>query len=197
MIENSHRGWIELLKDIGLAHDYRSDRSNLVEEFYVRCLTESVEYWRAVGYFTSHGLALAAKGLATFVSNGGRMKLIASPLLEPDDVDAFLRGYKSRERILEVSVERHLDDQAIEALPNISRQRLECIAWLIGEGRLDIKLAVPSSELLGYGQNLYHEKIGVFFDQQEGVVCLYGFAERNRRRLAYQLRVARCVRVMG
>ena len=163
-----------MLKDIGLAHDYRSDRSNLAEEFYVRCLAESIEYWRAVGYFTSHGLALAAKGLAAFVSNGGRMKLVASPLLEPEDIEAFIHGYETRERILEVSVGRHLDDRTIEALPDISRHRLECIAWLIGEGRLDIKLAMPSSELMGYGQTLYHEKIGVFFDREENAVAFAG-----------------------
>ena len=163
-----------MLKDLGLAHDYRSDRSNIVEEFYVRCLSESVEYWRAVGYFTSHGLALAAKGLAAFISNGGRMKLVASPLLEPKDIEAFIRGYESRERILETSVGRHLDDRPIEALPDILRQRLECISWLIGEGRLDIKLAVPSSELMGYRQALYHEKVGVFFDQEENAVAFVG-----------------------
>ena len=140
----------------------------------MRCLAESVEYWRAVGYFTSHGLALAAKGLAAFVSNGGRMRLVASPLLEPEDIEAFTRGYESRERILEVAVGRQLDDRTIEALPDISRLRLECIAWLVGEGRLDIKLAVPSSELMGYGNALYHEKMGVFFDQRENAVAFAG-----------------------
>ena len=163
-----------MLRDIGLAHDYRSDRSNLVEEFYVRCLTESVEYWRAVGYFTSHGLAVAARGLAAFVGNGGRMRLVASPLLETEDIEAFARGYESRERILEISVTRHLDDNAIEALPDISRHRLECIAWLIGEGRLEIKLAVPSSAMMGSSHTLYHEKTGIFFDREENAVAFAG-----------------------
>ena len=163
-----------MLKDLQLAHDYRSDRSNLVEEFYVRCLTESVEYWRAVGYFTSHGLALAAEGLPAFLRHNGQMKLVASPLLEPEDIEAFIRGYESRERILERSVERHIGDQAIEALPDISRRRLDCIAWLIGEDRLDIKLAVPSTELPGGGQAIYHEKMGIFFDKEGNTVAFSG-----------------------
>ena len=90
------------------------------------------------------------------------------------DIEAFIHGYETRERILEASVGRHLDDRTIEALPDISRHRLECIAWLIGEGRLDIKLAMPSSELMGYGQTLYHEKIGVFFDREENAVAFAG-----------------------
>ena len=46
-----------------------------VERIRKRCVEEGVEC----------RLALAAKGLAAFVSNGGRMKLVASPLLEPED----------------------------------------------------------------------------------------------------------------
>ena len=163
-----------MLRDTGLTHEYRSDRSNLVEEFYAPCLAVSVEYWRAVGYFTSHGLALAAKGLATFLRNAGTMKIVASPLLEPEDIEAFTRGYESRERILERSVERQLEERAIETLPDITRHRLECIAWLIGEGRLDIKLAIPSRDVLRDGQAIYHEKIGVFIDQEGDAVAFTG-----------------------
>lgn len=163
-----------MLRDVGLAHEYRTDSSNLIEEFYAPCLAESVEYWRAVGYFTSHGLALAAKGLARFLGNEGTMHIVASPLLDPDDIAAFTRGYESRERILEGALERQLDDQSIESLSDISRHRLECIAWLIGEGRLDIKLAIPSRDLLQEGQAIYHEKIGVFIDQSGDAVAFTG-----------------------
>ena len=142
-----------MLKALHLPHDYRSDRSNLVDEFYVPCLSESVEYWRAVGYFTSHGLALAGKGLAAFVSNGGTMRLVASPLLEPDDIEAIKLGYDSRESILEKSAERQFSNAAIESLTEDSLRRLECIAWMIGEGRLDIKLAVPSMDSVGTGSS--------------------------------------------
>ena len=163
-----------MLRAINLAHDYRSDRSNLIDEFYVPCLAESVEYWRAVGYFTSHGLALAGKGLAAFVSNGGTMRLVASPLLEPNDIEAIRLGYESREGILQRSAERQFSDAVVESLTENSRRRLECIAWMIGEGRLDIKLAVPSKDLLGQGQAIYHEKMGVFLDTEESAVAFTG-----------------------
>ena len=145
-----------------------------MEEFYVPCLSESDEYWRAVGYFTSHGLALGAKGLAAFLRHGGKMKLVASPLLNSEDIEAFKLGYESRQNIVERSIESHVNEQAIEALPDITRRRLQCIAWLIGEGRLDIKLAVPAPDLLNNGQALYHEKMGVFIDKEKNVVVFSG-----------------------
>jgi len=61
------------LRAIDLQFEYRSDSTNVVDDFYIPCLKESVNYWRAVGYFTSRGLALAAKGLSTFIASGGHM----------------------------------------------------------------------------------------------------------------------------
>ena len=163
-----------VLTDLCISHDYRSDRSNLVEEFYVPCLTESTAYWRAVGYFTTHGLALAGKGISSFIHNGGTMRLVASPWLELDDIEAIKQGYEARQRVLETSAERQLADEAIASLPDISLHRLECIAWLVGEGRLDIKLAMPAASLLGHGRGIYHEKVGIFFDQNHNAVAFSG-----------------------
>ncbi len=102
------------------------------------------------------------------------MRLIASPLLETDDIEAIKLGYESREEILERSAERQINPKAVESLPNILYNRLECISWLIGEGRLDIKLAVPSKRLLSQGQAIYHEKIGIFLDEEDNVVAFTG-----------------------
>lgn len=162
------------LRDLPLAYDYRSDQSNLVDEFYVPCLTESVGYWRAVGYFTSQGLALAAKGLSAFIRHGGRMRLVASPLLEPEDIEAFKRGYEAREQILQRAIWRQISDDILNDLSQLVRHRLECIAWLIAEERLDVKLAVPSPELLASGQAIYHEKMGLFLDSEGNVVAFTG-----------------------
>ena len=107
------------------------------------------------------------------------MKLVASPLLEQEDVEAFKRGYKSRATIVERAVVRQLDDCRIQSLPEIARDRLECIAWMVGEGRLDIKLAVPTGELLQEGHRIYHEKLGVFFDKSKNAIAFSGSANES------------------
>ena len=55
------------LKEISLKYEYRSDGADLVKDFYTPCLRNATQYWRAVGYFTSNGLALNAIGLAKFL----------------------------------------------------------------------------------------------------------------------------------
>jgi len=44
------------------------------------------------------------------------MKLVASPLLEEEDVEAFKKGYKSRSSIVERAVARQLDECRIQSL---------------------------------------------------------------------------------
>jgi len=162
------------LKDLKLNYEYRSDSTNLVDDFYIPCLGESIEYWRAVGYFTSRGLALAAKGLAEFIAGGGRMRLVASPLLNPEDIEAFKMGYEARDDILERAIVRQFRWELFSETPEFIHHRLSCLAWLIAEERLDIKIAVPSGHLLTGGLGLYHEKIGIFFDSEKNTVAFTG-----------------------
>ena len=161
------------LKGLQLAYEYRSDSTNIVDNFYIPCLSESVEYWRAVGFFTSQGLALAAKGLAPFIAGGGRMRLVASPWLEPEDIEAFQRGYEARDDILERAILRQFEQELLEGASALVHHRLACLAWLIAEERLDIKVACPSQHLL-HGPGIYHEKVGIFLDEEGYIVAFTG-----------------------
>lgn len=163
------------LRDLDLACEYRSDKTNIVSSFYVPCLRESVSYWRAVGYFTTHGLVAAAKGLAEFVSRAGTMRLVASPYLEDEDIDALRRGYQARDDIVERAIIRQFEREMQDDTSAIFQHRLACIAWLVAEGRLDVKVAYPASEdLMAQARGLYHEKIGIFFDNDGDAVAFTG-----------------------
>lgn len=158
------------LQKLDLQCEYRSDQTNTVTDFYVPCLNVSAEYWRAVGYFTSQGLALAAKGLTPFIQNEGRMRLIASPVLTEDDVLAIQQGYTARDEVIETAIVRELEGDFTE----IVKHRLTCLAWLIAGERLDIKIASPSELNLGNRGAIYHEKIGIFMDGEGNSVAFTG-----------------------
>jgi hypothetical protein len=61
----------------------------LLRDFYVPCLARSTRYRRAVGHFTSRGLSVAAQGITAQIHGGGRMLLVASPLIDADDLGAI------------------------------------------------------------------------------------------------------------
>ena len=49
------------LPNLHLQHSYRTGRGDMVKDLFLLCLEQSILYRRAAGYFTTHGLALAAK----------------------------------------------------------------------------------------------------------------------------------------
>lgn len=155
------------LKNLALSDAYRSDRNNLVADFYAPCLAEAESYDRAVGYFTSHSLALAGQGLARLVEREGKIRIIASPHLNEDDTQDIEKGYALRE-VVEQSLVRELDSGATTQW---ERDQLGILGRLIADGRLDIKIAfLVNDRRLG----LYHEKIGIFCDPDGNRVAFVG-----------------------
>jgi DNA phosphorothioation system restriction enzyme len=162
-----------VLQDIHLASSYRSGRNSLLIDFYIPCLSESVFYRRAAGYFTSDSLAAAGRGLYKIIQHGGQVRIVASPVLSKEDVEAIRTGYKHREQVIEEALARSFD---LESLSLAAKERLGFIAWLIGEGRLDIKIALVET---ANGFGIYHEKIGIFSDESDNQVVFTGSANES------------------
>ncbi|SIJ89650.1 Predicted HKD family nuclease [Mycobacteroides abscessus subsp. bolletii] len=155
------------LRSLTLQDRYRSDREDVVQNFFVPAFTVASSYNRAVGYFTSTSLALYARGIEIFAERGGSMRLIASPHLNEDDIVNIERGYNVRE-VLERATLRELED---DDQPAAVLDGLGLLGRLIAEGRLDIKLAFV--EQVGR-VGIYHEKIGVFRDRLGDLVGFTG-----------------------
>jgi DNA phosphorothioation system restriction enzyme len=150
---------------------YRSNAGNVVDDFYVPCMERSVLYRRAVGYFTSKALSLAARGAAHLIKSGGRIQLVTSPHLQESDIEAIEQGYESRGQRIRQVIEVELDELANE----LEHERLAALAWLISVGALEIKLALrvnPNTQQLVRG--IYHEKIGIFADSEGNLISFTG-----------------------
>lgn len=163
-----------MLRDLPLKRRYRSNEDNLLRGFYIPCLRESRRYSRAVGFFSSAALSLAAQGLPSFLRNGGRMRLVASPELSPLDIDAMEAGYERRRQLVEESVTGAL---SFEDFPDPIRERLGFLGWLIERQLLDIKIALVAGDA-GFG--IYHEKVGIFEDAAGDRVVFQGSANESR-----------------
>ena len=159
--------------------EYRSDANDLVRDFYVPCLARSALYRRAVGYFTSTGLAAAAEGLKELIQTGGRMLLVASPLFDEDDLEAIKRGYSARADVVEKALLRAI----APATGGAVNDRLGFLAWLIAEERLEIRIAIPVDEDRMPRHGIYHEKLGLFSDAAENLVAFTGSPNETSRGL--------------
>ena len=115
------------------------------DHFYVPLLSRAVSIPRAVGYFSSRELTLAAAGVSRFVANGGTMRLIAGAQLRRADVGRGPEGRAARRG-------RWPDGCwpiRCEGADIVARHHLETLAYLAREGRLEIRVGVPVSTTAG------------------------------------------------
>ncbi|MFE1433053.1 helicase-related protein [Streptomyces griseoaurantiacus] len=122
-----------------------------------------MRYYRSVGYFRSSSLSVAARGLSRFINGGGRMRLLCGAEVSAGDRDALL----GRTEIGPAFAKKLAD--ALVTDSEVDRRRLEVLAWLAKEGRLDVRIAIPvtsdGTPIVGGATDPYfHEKIGVLRD---------------------------------
>ena len=153
-----------MLKDQEFLLEYRTGINDVVKEFYVKAFGESIEYWRAVGYFRSSSLEAFGNTLQKFLKNDGKIKLITSVELTEADSNAIEQGL-SRKEVCEKRINYIIENEFKE---NVGTGVTK-LSYLLEIERLEIKIALPKS-----GRGIYHEKVGVFFDEQGNYVAFSG-----------------------
>lgn len=131
--------------------------NNLALEFYEPCLKWAKRYDRGVGYFTSGWLKENSVGLSYFAANGGKARFITSPILDQRDIEAIAGGIVKSKDIDLVSV--LLKD--VKLLHEcLEKDTLNVISWLVYDGILEFKFAIPTKKLEGGD---FHDKFGIFY----------------------------------
>lgn len=153
------------LIDVTIKKEYRSLADNIVSDFYVPVLRESVLYQRAVGFFSSSALVAISQGIEGLIKNGGRIQLIASPRLSAEDIAEISKGYEIR-KVIEKALLRGIQDISTEDM-----KQLSFIASLIATGVLDIRIAfLSSNDQIA----MYHEKMGIMSDAEGNAIAFSG-----------------------
>ena len=62
------------LRDIGLKEEYRSDRDDIVAEFFFPCLSHCIEYDRCVDFLSIQSLATIAMAFDNFTSGKAKLR---------------------------------------------------------------------------------------------------------------------------
>lgn len=152
------------LKALNLQIQYRSEEDDIVRDFYQKVIKVSTEYKRAVGYFSTQSLLLLGDAIDEFMTNSGRMQLIASPNLSSEDIELIKNAYDKRKKFIE---SRILSSLVIPE-DDVSKRQLAKIERMIELGILDIRIAFRNS------QGIFHEKIGIVSDGNNDKVAFNG-----------------------
>ena len=158
-------------KDMDIKRSYIScGEDGIADALIVPALKCTNHYYRSVGYFSSGVFDTIMDGISTFVRNGGDIKMIASPKLNDEDIEAINLGYEEKERIIGNAFSREF----LEEVENFDDSRLALLAELIARGVLDIRIAVTNT--LGD----YHDKLGILEDFEGNKVAFYGSANSSK-----------------
>jgi len=153
-----------MLKDCDWSEDrdYKTGSENEPLQFYLDGLANSNEFSLLLGYFSSSAINLLSIGFATFISKGGKMKMVINHLLSAKDKEAIS---KVEDNPYEIRVFDLTDVVSLgRVLDEYDTHFFECLAYLISEKRIEIKVIKPKK-----GKGIAHYKSGVFSDGQDAV----------------------------
>jgi len=158
------------LRELSLKEEYRSDRENLIEEFFIPCLDNCIEYDRAIEYATLKSLTGYYFGLKSFLENKVQIRIVTGHRFRTSDLNIFSKLYGKKSGILSGN------------LTDTKEKKFSVLNKMIETNKLKIKIAIPNSEEV-YGS--FGEKIGIFHDENDDMVAFTGtsnetFDPRNR-----------------
>ncbi len=129
--------------------------------FFSECLCNSTSFDLMLGFFSSSAIRILASGFAVFLYNGGKMRMIINNLLSPQDKQTIIAGQsKTISYVFDLtnisSIQNNLSDEG--------HHFFECLAWLISNKRIEIKIVQPKDQ-----SGIAHTKFGLFSDERNKV----------------------------
>lgn len=150
-------------------------------EFFLNGFCNSTRFDLLLGYFSSAAINLLSGAFATFLYNGGSMRLVINHVLSGDDKRTIAAGLRGEvdSNLLDLS-----NIQSMFKLLDASGQQFfDCIAWLIAQKRISIVIVRPKDK-----RGVVHFKSGIFYDNVDAVLfdgscnfSAYGFLENLER----------------
>ena len=154
------------------AYDTGNRAEKVVSEFYVPVLQEAILYRRLTGYFSSQVLALAARGIAGLIQNGGKMQMITSPVVSEQDFNALTNeSSKDVQDFVDRQFELAMKD-INDLASTIAYDHIRALGWMLREGLLEIRVLVPRS--INSGAGIFHSKVGIIEDVRGNQISFSG-----------------------
>ena len=147
-----------MLYEVDWAEDgtYRPGEFNSPEKFFNDCLENSKEFDLQLGYFSSATISVLADGFASFISNGGKMRLVINHIESEENKDAINKGVHGG--IIDCFDLTNFESLR-QTFDEYQQQFFECLAFLIYNKRIDIRIIKPRNK-----KGISHTKSGQFRD---------------------------------
>ncbi|MDH3313865.1 MAG: DNA repair helicase [Nitrosopumilus sp.] len=151
------------LRDIGLKEEYRSDRDDIVAEFFFPCLNHCIEYDRCVDFLSIQTLATISMAFENFSEGKAKLRMITGHRFKTGDLNLFTKLFS--EKFTKSFEGKFIRDSKIQKLQNI-----------VNNGQIELKIAITNSEQVA---NSFSERIGIFRDDEDESVAFTGTSRES------------------
>ena len=151
------------LKEIELNEEYRSDKNDIVAEFFFPCLSNCIEYDRCVDLLSIQTLATIAMAFDNFARGKAKLRMVTGHRFRTADLNLFKKLFS----------EKYTKSFEGKLIKNTKIQRLQDI---VDNGQIELKIAVPNSEQVA---DSFSERIGIFRDEHNQAVAFTGTSKES------------------
>ena len=156
-----------VLRDLSLKKEYRSDRDDVVSEFFIPCLTNSIQYDRTIEFISVKSLSTLTFGLENIQDHHAKIRLVSGHRFSTSDLNAIVKLFDHR-NAGRLNGRLYLDKK-ISSL--IQDSKIRQLKQIIEDFKLEVKVAIPNSE---YVDGAFEERMGIFRDTNDDVVAFSG-----------------------
>jgi superfamily II DNA or RNA helicase/HKD family nuclease len=130
------------------------------EELLIPTFRISEKAYCMMGFFSSGALSTLAPGLAAFINcSKFSFKLIISPFLRQEDLEAIENGIRSSEEVAKDLIESLVITDDL-----LQQHTLKCLSYLLSVGRIEIKIALMK-------RALFHPKVWIFENGDDAIAA--------------------------
>jgi len=151
------------LREIELKEEYRSDRNDIVAEFFFPCLSNCIEYDRCVDFLSIQTLATISMAFDNFAGGNAKLRMVTGHRFRTADLNLFTKLFS--EKFTKSFEGKLIKDSKIQNLQNI-----------VDNGQIELKIAIPNSEQVA---DSFSERIGIFRDEEDQAVAFTGTSRES------------------
>ncbi len=151
------------LRDIGLKEEYRSDRDDIVAEFFFPCLSNCIEYDRCVDFLSIQSLATIAMVFENFSSGKAKIRMITGHRFKTKELGILTKLFSEK-------YTKKFDGKLIKD------SKIQKLQDLVNNGQIELKVAITNSE---HVTNTFSERIGLFLDEDDQIVAFGGTSNES------------------
>jgi len=155
------------LRDLPLKQEYRSDKDDVVSEFFIPCLTNSIQYDRTLEFISVKSLSTLIFGLENIQYHHAKIRLVSWHRFSTSDLNSIVKLF-DQHNTNRLNGRNNLDNKIGNFIQDSKIRQLKKI---IEDFKLEVKVAIPNSE---YVDGVFEERMGIFRDTNDDVVAFSG-----------------------